>query len=243
MDYHRIYREFIADRKAREASLMGYTERHHILPRSLGGGDEAANLIRLTAEDHFFAHLLLAKVYGGRMWAPVAFMVKGQRKDYRPIVSRLRYGWVVRAMATALKGEGAHQFDHTIYHLEHTDGRTWSGRQSEMPSLGFSRAMANLLVKRKCRSAKGWFIQGERPEHVGRGMGGGLRHSMADHRVHTFRHIDGRTFVGTQFEFRKVSGVSQSGCTGLVNGGRTISKGWHLDGVTPSSKGRARAYR
>lgn len=241
MDYHRIYREFIADRKAREASITGYVEKHHILPRSLGGGDEAKNLIRLTAEDHFFAHLLLAKVHGGRMWAPIAFMVKGQRKDYRPLQSRRSYGWASRYMAEALSGAGAHQYDHAVYHLEHVDGRRWSGKQAEMPVLGFSRAMANLLIKRRCKTAKGWFFAGERPERVGRGTGG-KSHAMADPAIRSFRHVDGRLFVGTQIQFREATGVSQAGCSGLVRGGRTISKGWHLDGVKPSSKGRARAY-
>ena len=69
MDYRRIYSEFIVDRRTKEPAVEGYTERHHIVPKSLGGTDEPANLIRLTAEDHFFAHLLLAKIHGGGMWA------------------------------------------------------------------------------------------------------------------------------------------------------------------------------
>lgn len=72
MDYHRIYLDFIKDRRAKEPGLAGYSEKHHILPRSLGGDDDAENLIRLTPEDHFVAHLLLAKMHGGKMWAPVA---------------------------------------------------------------------------------------------------------------------------------------------------------------------------
>lgn len=76
MDYERIYREFIADRKAK-SKPDGYTEQHHILPRSLGGGNGIDNLIRLTASDHFFAHLLLAKIHGGSMWYAVNAMADG----------------------------------------------------------------------------------------------------------------------------------------------------------------------
>lgn len=32
MDYHRIYSDFIKDRRAKEPTLEGYVERHHILP-------------------------------------------------------------------------------------------------------------------------------------------------------------------------------------------------------------------
>lgn len=74
MDYFRIYQEFISDRRRKEGGVLGYSELHHILPRSMGGDDSSSNLIRLTAEDHFFAHLLLAKVYGGEMWYALVAM-------------------------------------------------------------------------------------------------------------------------------------------------------------------------
>lgn len=74
MNYVRLYRLFIASRRLKEVSLTGYAETHHIQPRSLGGSDDAANLIRLSAEDHFFAHLLLAKAHGGEMWYAVVAM-------------------------------------------------------------------------------------------------------------------------------------------------------------------------
>ena len=37
-----------------------YHERHHIIPRCLGGGNEEENLIDLFAKEHFIAHKLLA---------------------------------------------------------------------------------------------------------------------------------------------------------------------------------------
>lgn len=75
MDYARIYREFIADRLGKQPESPTYFERHHILPRSLGGGDEPDNMIRLTAEDHIFAHVLLAKWKNDRgSWAAVKFI-------------------------------------------------------------------------------------------------------------------------------------------------------------------------
>lgn len=78
MNYKRIYGEFIANRKGLEAVIAGYSEVHHIVPRCLGGGDESGNLIRLTAEDHFFAHVLLAKVHGGELWSALSMMCIGR---------------------------------------------------------------------------------------------------------------------------------------------------------------------
>lgn len=43
----------------------GYTERHHIIPKSLGGDDSNANLVRLSAREHFVVHWLLTKMVQG----------------------------------------------------------------------------------------------------------------------------------------------------------------------------------
>lgn len=90
MNYARIYGEFIENRRLREPGLTGYVETHHILPRSVGGGNEAENLIRLTAEDHFFAHLLLAKTHGGAMWAALHAMCVGRKHSGKRYLKRMR---------------------------------------------------------------------------------------------------------------------------------------------------------
>lgn len=42
-----------------------YTERHHIIPKSLGGNNTKNNLVRLTAKEHFICHRLLTKMTNG----------------------------------------------------------------------------------------------------------------------------------------------------------------------------------
>ena len=39
-----------------------YFETHHKVPASLGGTDDKANLVDLTAREHYIAHLLLVKI-------------------------------------------------------------------------------------------------------------------------------------------------------------------------------------
>ena len=73
MDTERIYREFIAHRRSLVV-LDG--ERHHVLPRALGGGDEDSNLVLLSRGDHLFAHVLLARIHGGSMLHAVALMLQ-----------------------------------------------------------------------------------------------------------------------------------------------------------------------
>jgi hypothetical protein len=233
VNYERIYGEFIVDRRAREAGLIGYSERHHILPRSLGGGDELQNLILLSAEDHFFAHLLLAKIHGGRLWAPVAFMIGGQRKDWRPVKSRREYGWAKRAMAKAVSGETAWQFDHKIYTLHHEDGRCWRGRQSDMPDIGISRSLANMLIKGRLRTARRWYLDGGSPFDRS-----GAKHPSYRADRYKFRHVDGDTFDGTSYELAREFGLSQQKTSNIAAGRQRVHKGWYRDGYPPLDVGR-----
>ena len=224
MNYARIYAAFIDDRKAKQPQAPDYFEKHHIKPRCLGGGDEPENIIRLTPEDHFFAHLLLAKIHGGRLWAPIAFMLGGTRKDWKPTHSRVSHGWAARAMAASFSGQGAHQYDFIARKLTHKDGRTWCGTQSAMHAeLGISRPMANMLIKGRVKSAKGWSLG---DKYVPRPSGHG--HPMYRNEVHHLVHEDGREFVGTQFQFHQVCGIRKADACRLVSGQYKVSQGWRV---------------
>lgn len=62
MNYKRIYNAIIVNRQSNPIT-EGYVERHHIVPKSLGGSDDENNLICLSAREHFLCHYLLAKMY------------------------------------------------------------------------------------------------------------------------------------------------------------------------------------
>ena len=61
MNYENVYTKLIEFRKTNPA--QGYIERHHILPRSMGGTDDPSNLVKLTGREHWIAHLLLHKIH------------------------------------------------------------------------------------------------------------------------------------------------------------------------------------
>lgn len=62
--YTKWYDSIIVNAQNRD--LNSYSERHHIIPRSLGGSDEPDNLVVLTPKEHFVCHLLLTKMTEGR---------------------------------------------------------------------------------------------------------------------------------------------------------------------------------
>lgn len=58
---NKYYKWYLELTSKRYRELDGYTEKHHIIPRSLGGNDSKDNIVVLTAREHFIAHLLLTK--------------------------------------------------------------------------------------------------------------------------------------------------------------------------------------
>lgn len=64
MKLNLTYKDFIDNiikTRGRHGCGEEYHERHHILPKCLGGKNEEQNLIDLYAKEHFIAHKLLAK--------------------------------------------------------------------------------------------------------------------------------------------------------------------------------------
>ena len=61
MNYQKIYDNIV--RRGQNRILEGYSEKHHIVPRCLGGTDEVTNLVSLTPEEHYLCHLLLVKIH------------------------------------------------------------------------------------------------------------------------------------------------------------------------------------
>jgi hypothetical protein len=66
MNYEKIYDSIIDHAKSR-TTLTELFDKHHIIPRSMGGSDGKSNIVKLTLREHFVCHLLLAKIHGGGM--------------------------------------------------------------------------------------------------------------------------------------------------------------------------------
>ena len=59
----------------------GYTEKHHIVPQSLGGSNDKNNLVNLTAREHFICHWLLTKIYAGEAKAKMIYALNGMKRS------------------------------------------------------------------------------------------------------------------------------------------------------------------
>lgn len=65
--YLSIYNNIISRAKSRVLPENIYTEKHHVVPKSLGGSNLPENLVRLLPREHFICHRLLVKVTTGKL--------------------------------------------------------------------------------------------------------------------------------------------------------------------------------
>lgn len=63
MKYLKWYNQLIKKAKTQMLNEEEYVEKHHIIPRHCGGGDNPTNIVKLTYRQHILAHLLLWKTY------------------------------------------------------------------------------------------------------------------------------------------------------------------------------------
>ena len=110
MNYNKIYNELIESRKLldRKKNDGNYYEKHHIIPKSLGGEDNKSNLVLLTFKEHWIAHLLLVQIYSGvnKMKMANALWRMCQKGKYQKekIVSSRQYEKAKKILAENMKG-------------------------------------------------------------------------------------------------------------------------------------------
>lgn len=225
MNYQKIYTAFIADRRTTEdaAVLLSYTEKHHIVPSSLGGDDTPGNLIRLTPEDHFFAHLLLAKIHGGKLWLAVVLMTASHSRCYGE--SRRLHGFAAReaqrnkapdeetkARMLATQQRKAPRFRFACI----ATGEIFEGTTLEIQRhAGISQGAASKIGTKRAKTASGWCLE----ENLGAPIG------KIDPTPRRFVHKDGRVFSGLMFDFRQAFNLDAGLVSRMVRQGGTC-RGW-----------------
>jgi hypothetical protein len=106
MNYKHHYEKLI--QRAKNRTLPKPFERHHVIPKCLGGSDECSNIVCLTPEEHYIAHQLLVKIYPTNdKLVHAAIMMTVNRS------SNKIYGWLrrrfIEIQSESQKGKGNSQ--------------------------------------------------------------------------------------------------------------------------------------
>lgn len=102
MNYLKHY-DLLIDR-AKQRTIDVYTEKHHIIPKCLGGTDDRSNLVDLTPEEHYVAHQLLIKIYNNpKLIHAAAMMTVTNRRHQKIGRGNKLYGWLRRRLQKIAK--------------------------------------------------------------------------------------------------------------------------------------------
>jgi len=212
--YSQCYYNIVDRAKSRD--LAGYTETHHVLPKSMGGTDDPSNLVPLTAREHYICHLLLPKmtdgVYRQKMIYAYTIMsgrsIYGSRKyafyreEYAKINSELRSG-----VGNGMWGVDRSGELNTFYGKKHTEES--------------KRKMSN------SRKGKNLGISNNTWLPTARAKVGAATKSRAVR--YTFKHPDHGEFYGTTGDLAKAYKFSRtSEAYKLAKGEYKSYKGWKL---------------
>lgn len=93
MNYQKIYDKLMTRSIGRV--LDQYTEKHHVIPKCVGGTNDQSNLVNLTPEEHFLAHQLLCKIYPDN--SSLSYAANMMCVDANGLrVNNKRFGWLRR---------------------------------------------------------------------------------------------------------------------------------------------------
>jgi len=240
MNYGSIYSKFIESRRERQLSKDDFVERHHIIPRCMNGSDDDSNMISLTPEDHFFAHLLLAKTYDTRpLWGALVLMASNIENASWPYSKKHRVGFGIarRRFFELNRGNTHPRADLTGYIFYHMDGEKFKGTR-----IDFEReklvppASVNAMILGLITHCCGWSISPiNKSEYLAarsetsRKNGKNLKGFIRDKKKYTFFNRDLNLEVSsTQSEMVSLGYLSKNAVSALVNGKRLLSNGWVL---------------
>lgn len=105
MDYVKHYNKLIE--RAQGRAISGYKEKHHVIPKCMGGTDSILNLVELTPEEHFLAHQLLVKIHPNNrsIICALSRMICVSEKHKGNRSACKMYGWIRRAIKSGLSSE------------------------------------------------------------------------------------------------------------------------------------------
>lgn len=138
MDYKKCYDQLVQRAKNRK-TINEYAESHHIIPKSHGGSDDESNLVKLTAREHFIAHLMLVKIHPNSLAMVKAAMFMctySFTNEYR--MNNRRYGWLrekfSKRISESQTGEGNSQFG-TVWVTNFKEKKSFKVKKTDLDSI------------------------------------------------------------------------------------------------------------
>ncbi len=226
MNYQATYDRIIYSAKLRIPGSSVHYDKHHIIPKSMGGSDDPANLVNLTDREHFVVHTLLWKIHRNRsMTSALWIMSQNKRYHYKEMNSN-RYAELREEFRRNQTNQKIYKFENII------TGEIFKGIRKEFrqyANISYSECL--IIVKNGAICETGyksatdginWKLHGATKKER-------LTHNK-DLNIYEFENVyTGGEFIGTRKQFDK---QYSNRSFEVVNNIR-LANGWKLKGAVP----------
>ena len=133
--YSKWYFNIIANARLRDTVV--YVEKHHIIPKSLGGQNSKDNIVSLTAKEHFICHLLLVKMVHDpaakiKMNNAIWMMQSSSKTQERYKISSIIYKHIKERISESYRNNPNHRSPESrIKQSNTTKGKSYEERYGE----------------------------------------------------------------------------------------------------------------
>lgn len=202
-----------------------YTERHHIVPKSVGGTNDPSNIVCLTAKEHFVAHHLLFHIHTGDSKKKMAFAwfnmctsVNGRATIASSTYQR------VKSIAAIYRRDYS---IHTFYNIATKEQVTMAAYDFKLKY----KINPSPLYKTVNACSRNWCVLTTDTDiaiiekarcHKG------ARASRHKEEVFPFFHHDHGLCILTRFAFKEKSNISPQAISDLVYKRNIVVKGWQI---------------
>lgn len=166
MNYTKHYNLLIE--RARNRTITGYTETHHVVPKCMGGTNDGYNLVELTPEEHYVAHQLLVKIYP--LNRKLIFAASAMTIDLNGRKNK-EYGWLKR-----LRSLVGHSEETKKKISESSKGKKkkplTEEHKTKLSTIGKNRVISNSTRKKMSESRKGKTLSNETKAKISKANAG-----------------------------------------------------------------------
>jgi len=227
--YTQIYYNII--NRAASRTLEGYVERHHIIPKSLGGDDSLKNIAVLTAKEHYICHLLLTKMTEAddrkkMFYAFHRITNHSNRNISSRIYQYLRENHAVQ-VSEKFKGKTYQQSRGKPYAHEISEYQRQRIRESNAARVWTEESKRRISEsqKRRYKERPESFSTAPKTDEHKRKLSKARKRNA---KRYTFIHKDGKIFEGTTGDLARLVGSNSAEPWKLVVGQYKTHKGWRL---------------
>lgn len=230
----------------------GYFETHHILPRSMGGCNDADNLVLLTAKEHHICHHLLylftegpdkhkmAFAWNMMCWAtgragerPLYYnsrLYEQAKQAFAKSISIINSGDNLALRETLRNKPSANNTNYLFYNVNYK--KHFFGTKYELfdHCSNLSYGEIDRILANPSLCSKGWMLQVGIDIPVSIGTAVGADHPAADNTVYTFVSST-NTYTCTRHELSDMFpdlNITTQGITDLIKGRQKSHRGFSL---------------